>query len=47
MANKSRTLKFPINEPAPSKRKTQVEEYTDFYDSAGCPPQPSFTAGKL
>jgi 4-hydroxyphenylpyruvate dioxygenase len=35
MANKSRTLKFPINEPAPSKRKTQVEEYTDFYDSAG------------
>jgi 4-hydroxyphenylpyruvate dioxygenase len=35
MANASRTIKFPINEPAPSKRKTQVEEYTDFYDSAG------------
>jgi 4-hydroxyphenylpyruvate dioxygenase len=31
MANESRSIKFPINEPAPGKRKSQIEEYTDFY----------------
>jgi len=28
-------IKFPINEPAPGKKKSQVEEYLDFYYSAG------------
>lgn len=35
MANASRSLKFPINEPAPGRRKSQVEEYNDFYHSPG------------
>ena len=35
MANDSRSLKFPINEPAPGRRKSQVEEYIDFYDGPG------------
>lgn len=28
-------VKFPINEPAEGKRKSQVEEYLDFYDGEG------------
>jgi 4-hydroxyphenylpyruvate dioxygenase len=28
-------LKFPINEPAEGKRKSQIEEYIDFYKGAG------------
>jgi 4-hydroxyphenylpyruvate dioxygenase len=28
-------LKFPINEPAQGKRKSQIEEYIDFYKGAG------------
>jgi 4-hydroxyphenylpyruvate dioxygenase len=28
-------VKFPINEPAVGKRKSQIEEYLDFYDGAG------------
>jgi 4-hydroxyphenylpyruvate dioxygenase len=28
-------IKFPINEPAEGKRKSQVEEYLDFYRGAG------------
>jgi 4-hydroxyphenylpyruvate dioxygenase len=35
MANDTRSLKFPINEPAPGRRKSQVEEYNDFYRSPG------------
>jgi 4-hydroxyphenylpyruvate dioxygenase len=35
MANDSRSLKFPINEPAPGRKKSQVEEYNDFYRSPG------------
>ena len=35
MANHSRSIKFPINEPAPGKRKSQIEEYTEFYQSPG------------
>ncbi len=35
MANASRGIKFPINEPAPGKRKSQIEEYTEFYQSPG------------
>jgi 4-hydroxyphenylpyruvate dioxygenase len=28
-------IKFPINEPAQGKRKSQIEEYLDFYRTAG------------
>ena len=28
-------LKFPINEPAEGKRKSQIEEYIDYYRGAG------------
>ena len=28
-------VKFPINEPAEGKRKSQIEEYIDFYNGAG------------
>lgn len=28
-------IKFPINEPAKGKKKSQIEEYLDFYRSAG------------
>lgn len=28
-------IKFPINEPAAGKRKSQIEEYLDFYHGAG------------
>lgn len=29
-------IKFPINEPAKGKKKSQVEEYLDFYKGPGC-----------
>ena len=29
-------IKFPINEPAEGKKKSQIEEYLDFYGGAGC-----------
>ena len=35
MANTSRNIKFPINEPATAKRKSQIQEYIDFNYSAG------------
>jgi 4-hydroxyphenylpyruvate dioxygenase len=28
-------IKFPINEPAAGKKKSQIEEYLEFYDGAG------------
>ena len=28
-------IKFPINEPAAGKKKSQIEEYLDFYEGAG------------
>ena len=28
-------VKFPINEPAPGKKKSQIEEYLDYYRSPG------------
>ena len=28
-------IKFPINEPAEGRRKSQIEEYLDFYDGPG------------
>ena len=35
MSNGNGFVKFPINEPAEGKKKSQVEEYLDFYDGAG------------
>jgi len=36
MTNGNGRIKFPINEPAAGKKKSQVEEYLDFYQGAGC-----------
>lgn len=36
MTNGNGFIKFPINEPAKGKKKSQVEEYLDFYNGAGC-----------
>ena len=35
MANGNDRIKFPINEPASGKKKTQIEEYLDFYGGPG------------
>lgn len=35
VSNGNGYVKFPINEPAKGKKKSQVEEYLDFYHSAG------------
>src|SRR6218665_3703321 len=35
MSNGNGFSKFPINEPAEGKRKSQVEEYLDFYEDEG------------
>ncbi len=35
MSNGNGYLKFPINEPAKGKKKSQVEEYLDFYEGEG------------
>jgi len=35
MASPNNVVKMPINEPAPGKRKSQIEEYVDFYGGAG------------
>ena len=35
MANGNMRIKFPINEPAKGKKKSQIEEYIDFYRGAG------------
>lgn len=35
MSNGNGRIKFPINEPAEGKKKSQVEEYLDFYGGAG------------
>ncbi len=35
MANGNERIKFPINEPASGKKKSQIEEYLDFYHGAG------------
>ncbi len=36
MSNGNGYIKFPINEPALGKKKSQVEEYLDFYRGPGC-----------
>ena len=35
MSNGNGFVKFPINEPAEGKKKSQVEEYLDFYEGEG------------
>ncbi len=36
MTNGNGYIKFPINEPAMGKKKSQIEEYLDFYNGPGC-----------
>ncbi len=36
MSNGNGFVKFPINEPAEGKKKSQVEEYLEFYAGEGC-----------
>ena len=35
MANGNERIKFPINEPAQGKKKSQIDEYLDFYQGPG------------
>jgi 4-hydroxyphenylpyruvate dioxygenase len=35
MTNGNGRIKFPINEPAKGKKKSQIEEYIDFYKGSG------------
>lgn len=36
VSNGSGYVKFPINEPAAGKKKSQIEEYIEFYHGPGC-----------
>ncbi len=36
MTNGNGRIKFPINEPAEGLKKSQIEEYLDFYNGPGC-----------
>lgn len=36
MSNGNGRIKFPINEPAKGKKRSQIEEYLDFYEGPGC-----------
>jgi len=36
MSNGNGYVKFPINEPAEGKKKSQVEEFLDYYNGEGC-----------
>jgi 4-hydroxyphenylpyruvate dioxygenase len=36
MTNGNGRIKFPINEPATGKKKSQIQEYLDWYRSHGC-----------
>ena len=35
VANGNHRVKFPLNEPAPGKKKSQIDEYLEFYCGAG------------
>jgi 4-hydroxyphenylpyruvate dioxygenase len=35
MSDDSHAIKFPLNEPAAGKRKSQIEEYLDYYRGPG------------
>ena len=36
VARGNHRVKFPLNEPAIAKKKSQIDEYLEFYDGAGC-----------
>lgn len=36
VANGNHRVKFPLNEPALGKKRSQIDEYLDYYQSAGC-----------
>ena len=36
VANGNHRVKFPLNEPAIGKKKSQIDEFLEFYDGAGC-----------
>jgi 4-hydroxyphenylpyruvate dioxygenase len=36
VANGNHRVKFPLNEPSPGKRKSQIDEYLEFYGGPGC-----------
>src|SRR3954464_1264541 len=36
VANGNHRVKFPLNEPAIAKKKSQIDEYLEFYAGAGC-----------
>jgi 4-hydroxyphenylpyruvate dioxygenase len=36
VANGNHRVKFPLNEPALGKKKSQIDEYLEFYGAAGC-----------
>jgi len=36
VASGNHRVKFPLNEPAVAQRKSQIDEYLEFYDGAGC-----------
>lgn len=35
MASPNELIKMPVNEPAKGKKRSQIEEYVDFFDGAG------------
>jgi 4-hydroxyphenylpyruvate dioxygenase len=36
VASGNHRVKFPLNEPAVAKKKSQIDEYLEFYTGAGC-----------
>ncbi len=36
VASGNHRVKFPLNEPAVAKKRSQIDEYLEFYDGAGC-----------
>ncbi len=36
VASGNHRVKFPLNEPAVARKRSQIDEYLDFYDGAGC-----------
>jgi 4-hydroxyphenylpyruvate dioxygenase len=36
VASGNHRVKFPLNEPAIAKKKSQIDEYLEFYEGAGC-----------
>ena len=35
MTNFDETIKMPVNEPAPGKKKSQIQEYVEYYGGPG------------